>query len=128
MRHHLRHLRWLTRAELAALVVAVCFFGVAAGVFFHEASARSAAQHERQRASAASALDNCQQIEAIKAQIRGTVEASLLRLPKVDYYEDHPDELAQAEKDARASVARFGEEDCYDLPVVRLAGLHQPKK
>ena len=75
----------------------------------------------QQNAVARSTLQNCRQIEVIKDQIRGTVHASILRLPTIAYYRQHPAELHQAVLDAQRSVARFAPVNCARLPSVRSA-------
>jgi hypothetical protein len=77
---------------------------------------------------ARTAVENCQEIELIKGQIRNTVKESVKRLPRISYYRHHPDELKQAVADARVSVARFDKHNCYDLPAAKNAGLHPPQK
>jgi hypothetical protein len=84
--------------------------------------------HSRRVDNARTALQNCQQIELIKTQIRASVTASQQRLPTIAYYRTHPRELRQALKDSRASITRFHAVDCYQLPAVRAAGLHHPRR
>lgn len=73
---------------------------------------------KRQNDAAKTALSNCQQIEVVKEQIRGTVSESLGRLPTLAYYKRNPGELQDALNSARASVERFKPIDCYSLPAV----------
>jgi hypothetical protein len=90
----------------AAALVAPALAVVAVTVWF------AASQ---QRATVETSFSNCQQIEVIKAQIRGTVQDSQKRLPTIDYYRTHPAELRQAIKDSNRSIARFKQIDCYAL-------------
>jgi len=105
-------LRGITRRDIAGLLVALCI--ASGGIALYVVGVR-----DRHEAEARSALRNCQQIEIIKTEIRGTVQASLKRLPTIAYYKTHPDELNQALREARDSIRRFRENDCYRLPVVR---------
>lgn len=74
---------------------------------------------EQQEAVAKTVRQNCEQIELVKSQIRGTVESSIARLPTIAYYRQHPGELEQAVRDAQRSVERFAAVDCRSLPAVR---------
>lgn len=76
--------------------------------------------------TATSTLANCQAIEDVKAELRGTIQDNLKQLPLVAYYRDHPNELRDARLAAQASLARFSAFDCYSLPTVRAVGL-KPK-
>lgn len=83
-------------------------------------------QSDGRRAQAESSLSNCKQIEAIKDQIRGTLQESVARLPKLGYYKEHPEELGEALENSVDAVARFAPNDCYNLPGVRKEGLPRP--
>ena len=94
------------------------FMGVAVLAAFWAFHEQNVSQ---QRAVARTTRQNCQQIELVKGQIRGTVRASVKRLPTIAYYRKRPAELRQAIRDAEASVARFAPVNCQKLPAVRSA-------
>lgn len=81
-----------------------------------------------QEAQARTSLENCQQIEVIKAQIRATVRESVARLPTIDYYRKHPEELEASIKASLGSVARFAPRDCYKQPAVVAVGIKKPPR
>jgi len=82
-------------------------------------------QGARER-NARTALSNCEQIEELKGQARGLLADGLKRLPEEPEYEGRPEALAQAIKRTENAIARFAEDDCYQLPVVKNAGLTRP--
>jgi hypothetical protein len=94
---------------------------ISAAVFLHD-------QGEREKVSARAVLSNCQQIEAVKGEIRAILERSLAGLPSNAFYREHPEELAKALKNSRDALRRFAPDDCYALPVVRKAGLKPPPR
>ena len=107
-----RGMRGSTNWLMLGLIFAACAGG------FWAFQNQNASQ---QRAVARTTRQNCQQIELVKGQIRGTVQASVKRLPTISYYRKRPAELKQAISDAEASVARFAPVDCRRLPAVRSA-------
>lgn len=115
-----------TRLMIIAVVASVVFASVSIVSFTRSERARRDATAQRRIANAQSMLLQCQQIEAVKTALRGTLHASLKALPNASYYKTRPDELAVALKATHLSLARFAENDCYALPVVRGAGLHPP--
>lgn len=59
--------------------------------------------HQRQQSNQAI----CHQIDLIKARIRTSVQASVVDLPKLEYYQTHPKELATALANAHATLVTF---------------------
>jgi len=99
-----------------AMGVAILIGG---GVFLHD-------QDQREKASARSALSNCQQIEAVKTEISVILNRSLASLSSNSYYAEHPDDLRKALADSADALRRFAPDDCYALPTVREAGIKRP--
>lgn len=106
---------------LAALSLVLGFAAVIA--FARNEADRRAAQATRRVDIAQSVLFNCQAIEGVKTELRGTLVDSLQQLPKAAYYQTHPTELLTAVRNTKASIERFSAFDCYTLPNVRDAGL-----
>lgn len=107
--------------EWFALFLVILFLASMIAFFVQGANARKGVE-------ARSAVSNCQQIEIVKDEIRATVSESVKRLPEIEYYKSHPDELKKAITDSEKSVARFKAIDCYKLPVVLDSNLKRPKK
>jgi Na+-transporting NADH:ubiquinone oxidoreductase subunit NqrC len=118
--------RWKPVLVFVALAASVAFASAAVLSFAYAENQRRDAQAQRRVSNARSIVDTCQQVEAVKTALRGTIEASLAQLPTLGYYKARPEELAQAQKSARLSLARFTETDCYALPIVRSVGLRPP--
>lgn len=100
----------ITKGELLVVLCALVFI-----LSVSYSAGRSA--NDRKLSEARSAYQNCQQIELVKGELRGSIERGMERLPNLDYYKTHPDELAQAQKDSSEALGRFHEKDCAELPV-----------
>lgn len=111
---------------VVAVIASVVFASVSIVSFTRSERGRRDATAERRIANAESMLIQCQQIEAVKTALRGTLQASLRALPAASYYKTRPDELATALKATHLSIVRFARNDCYALPTVRNSGLRPP--
>lgn len=118
--------KWRPAVTSLVVVSSVAFAILTLAEFSRSEQARRAAQAQRRIDAGVSVLDNCQGVEAVKAALHATIDANLKQLPHLAYYKARPDELAQAQKDARLSLARFAASNCYALPTVRAAGLKPP--
>lgn len=112
---------------LSFVVAAVAVVGVVAGIAGAVRVARLSDRSEDLSrrtallvdAVARTASTNCQQIEIVKRQIRGTVQANLDQLappgggpPTIAYYRRHPRELAAALESARSALRTFKPLSC----------------
>jgi len=88
-----------------ALVFAILAFLVSLAIV-------AGAVHERQATLDRTDTRICVQIEAIKMQIRQTVERQIQGINRVQYYRDHPDEQARAVESARQTLRLFHPSRC----------------
>jgi hypothetical protein len=54
----------------------------------------------------------CSQVQAIKGQIEVSLHRSLLSIPTIAYYKNHPEELAKAVKQINGQIELFKPQDC----------------
>lgn len=117
---------WLMVAALAASAVLLV---VSFSYFISYTEDRQVNQTDRlsltMNEAGRSVLANCQQIEAVKEQLRAVLKQSLDRLPTIAYYKNRPDELADAVAQTEQSILRFWPRDCYQLPAVKAAGIRK---
>lgn len=58
---------------------------------------------------------NCNQIEALKAQIEVSIQRSIKTLPTLTYYKEHPSELQSALNQARQAAKQFAPSKCAGI-------------
>lgn len=120
---HARVARQLTRSTRRNIVLMVGALASAGAVFVGSFAFFLTNQQDRQVSTGQTSLENCQQIEGLKLQLRAILRQSLARLPSTEYYRERPAELESAVASTRESIARFAPKDCYRLPAVEAAGL-----
>lgn len=108
---------------VGALAASVAMF---VGMFTIYARDSQKQDRARVQASGQTALANCGQIEAVKQAIRGVLRDTRDRLPMDPDLKNNPDRLSVARASLSADIARFKPRDCYEVPVVKLAGI-KPK-
>lgn len=91
----------MDRLLIKFLAVAVLCFAVLYSVFTY------AAIHNQTR--------TCQQVEVLKAKLSDQVRNSNKRLPTIQYYRDHPDELKLAIRDNKKILDVLAPSQCRGL-------------
>lgn len=75
--------------------------------------ARALAEQQRvNREIAVTVRDNCQSIEALKVQVRGSLRRARKTLPTITYYREHPGELTTQLKTVNQELRRFERHSC----------------
>lgn len=87
------------------------------------------AQFRAQRIKQTSATDTliCQQLNQVKAVIRGVVVPKRSALLKIPYYRTHPDQIQTAIDAGQAIAGQFAPINCNKLPSRKIPVIKKPK-
>lgn len=114
--------------ELLVFGLVIVLTTIGANIVLKQRNIDRQVENASQQAEGRSTLSNCQEIEALKRQVRDSVTEGIKRTKSLTGIPGYgAKERAESIADGERTLERFHARNCYALPSVREAGIRPPK-